>query len=181
MLAMKFLVAASLFFTVSLAASPLADTIVTGVGMVTNMSASLRNTTDGINVFNVFFRGQEVPQGFANITQTASSLTKQLQPSTGVVANDLLSADDSKLVINALVTFVQVHQALLSVVIGKHGVLAQFGPFGEPIRQALVALELVVDTLAFAIIALLSALIDQAKAQAQSLDASLNQAIAAYS
>lgn len=51
---------------------------------------------------------------------------------------------DAKLVVQSLTTFVQVHQALLNVVIGKHGLLTLI-PFFEPIRQALVSLEATVD------------------------------------
>lgn len=53
----KSLLVVSLLSTLGLAASPLANTIVQGIGAVTNMSSNLRTTTDGINVFNVFFRG----------------------------------------------------------------------------------------------------------------------------
>ena len=72
-------------------------------------------------------------------------------------------------VVNILVTFVEVHQVLLSTVrlscllsyrshqndetyqvIGKHGLLAQFG-FAEPVRQALNALEGAVDVSSIAL------------------------------
>jgi hypothetical protein len=43
---------------------------------------------------------------------------------------------------------VAVHQALLSTIIGKQGLLAQFG-FAGPIRAALVALEALVDVCLF--------------------------------
>ena len=56
---------------------------------------------------------------------------------------------DAQLVVNALTTFVKVHQALLNVVIGKSGLLKLLPPpialFSEPVRKALVALEAGVD------------------------------------
>lgn len=55
-----------------------------------------------------------------------------------------LTDSDALVVVDVLKTFVQVHQALLSTVIGKHGILKLFG-FAEPIRLALVALEAAVD------------------------------------
>jgi hypothetical protein len=51
---------------------------------------------------------------------------------------------EAKLVVDALVVFVNVHKALLNVVIGKHGLLTLV-PFFEPIRRALVSLEIIVD------------------------------------
>jgi hypothetical protein len=75
---------------------------------------------------------------------------------------------------------VQVHQALLQVIIGKHGLLTLV-PFFEPIRLALVSLEAAIDTLAFDLIALIPTQQPAANAQFASLSVTLTSAITTYS
>jgi len=75
---------------------------------------------------------------------------------------------------------IQVHQALLNVVIGKHGLLTLI-PFFEPIRLALVQLELVVDTFAFYLIDLIPTQKPAATQQVRSLDVTIVQAVNTYS
>ncbi|EJD52855.1 hypothetical protein AURDEDRAFT_158580 [Auricularia subglabra TFB-10046 SS5] len=170
---MKFILAAFLAFIIGAVASPLSDIIVGDINMITGMSSDLRAITENIGFFNVFIEGPKIARGFAQISAAATNATSDIQAS-------LALHEDSHAVIDVLVTFVQVHQLLLSAVIGKHGLLAAVG-FAEPIRKALVTLEQVVDTLAFAIIALLSVGIDDATAQAQSLIAAIERAIQTFS
>jgi hypothetical protein len=88
----------------------------------------------------------------------------------------------------------------LSKLIGKHGLLATFG-FAEPVRQALVSIESVVDvspcsvisvvtaidhcrpsqSFALGLVALIPTQEPMAMQQRASLDASLNIAITTYS
>jgi hypothetical protein len=75
---------------------------------------------------------------------------------------------------------VQVHQALLQVIIGKHGLLTLV-PFFEPIRLALVNLEAGIDTLAFDLIDLIPTQKPAANAQFASLSVTLTAAITTYS
>ena len=74
----------------------------------------------------------------------------------------------------------QVHQALLNVVIGKHGLLTLI-PFFEPIRLALVQLELVVDTFAFYLIDLIPTQKPTATQEVRGLDVTIRSAVDTYS
>jgi hypothetical protein len=63
-----------------------------------------------------------------------------------------LSSSDCQLIANAFRTFVEVHQQLLNILIGKAG-LFQAAPFiGSPVATALRQIEGLVDALAYALI-----------------------------
>ena len=96
-----------------------------------------------------------------------------------VVSGPLPDAD-AKLVVDALTTFVHVHQALLNVVIGKHGLTTMI-PFFEPIRIALVSLEAVIDSFAFDLIALIPTQKPAAEKQFADLGVTLKEAQTTYS
>ncbi|PTQ35235.1 hypothetical protein MARPO_0073s0099 [Marchantia polymorpha] len=118
------------------------EKIVEGLKTVTDMSDQLRVATQKINIFNAPQQGAVIASGFATIIQKVSE---------GIVRVDRVTSGplpdaDAQLVVDALTTFVQVHQALLNVVIGKHGILTMI-PFFEPIRMSLVSLEAVIDRL----------------------------------
>lgn len=74
----------------------------------------------------------------------------------------------------------QVHQELLSTVIGKHGLLS-LTPFTQPIAAVLRTLEGVVDTIAFGIIDTVPTCAEDATTQKQSLDSKLSDAVDTYS
>ncbi|BBN10080.1 hypothetical protein Mp_5g00760 [Marchantia polymorpha subsp. ruderalis] len=140
------------------------------------MSEQLRVATQKINIFNAPQQGAVIASGFATIIQKVSE---------GIVRVDRVTSGplpdaDAQLVVDALTTFVQVHQALLNVVIGKHGILTMI-PFFEPIRMALVSLEAVIDRLAFDLIALIPTQKSSAIIQFQKLDVTLKDAEDTYS
>lgn len=74
----------------------------------------------------------------------------------------------------------QVHQELLSTVIGKHGLLS-LTPFTQPIAQVLRTLEGGVDTIAFDIINEVPTCAQDATQNKNSLDSTLTDAINTYS
>ena len=74
----------------------------------------------------------------------------------------------------------QVHQALLSILIGKSGAIAQVPGAGPPVAAALRALEAVVDAFAFAIIGVIPDQSSCAQSQTSSLQATLLQSLTAY-
>ncbi|KAH9474941.1 hypothetical protein JR316_0012039 [Psilocybe cubensis] len=82
-------------------------------------------------------------------------------------------------IVDALTDFVKVHQILLSTVIGKQSIFAQF-LLTAPIAAALRALESEVDFFAFSLIALIPTRTSSVKDCQQSLDSSLGDAIAKY-
>ncbi|BFI12277.1 hypothetical protein MPTK1_4g06545 [Marchantia polymorpha subsp. ruderalis] len=152
------------------------EKIIEGLKTVTEMSDQLRVATNKINIFNAPQQGAVIASGFATIIQKVSE---------GIVRVDRVTSGplpdaDAQLVVDALTTFVQVHQALLNVVIGKHGILTMI-PFFEPIRRALVSLEAVIDRLAFDLIALIPTQKSSATIQFQKLDVTLKDAEDTYS
>ncbi|OAA35034.1 hypothetical protein NOR_08126 [Metarhizium rileyi] len=84
-----------------------------------------------------------------------------------------------QLICEAFRDFVRVHQILLNVVIGKHGLLS-LTPFTRPIAVVLRTLEGVVDTLAFAIIDLVPICAPGAISDKETLDRTLTEAINTY-
>ncbi|PTQ26293.1 hypothetical protein MARPO_3318s0001 [Marchantia polymorpha] len=152
------------------------EKIVEGLKTVTDMSDQLRVATQKINIFNAPQQGAVIASGFATIIQKVSE---------GIIRVDRVTSGplpdaDAQLVVDALTTFVQVHQALLNVVIGKHGIITMI-PFFEPIRYALVSLEAVIDRLAFDLIALIPTQKSSATIQFQKLDVTLKDAEDTYS
>jgi hypothetical protein len=171
---MKFFAVLSTAFLA--ASSVLADItptqVVSNINSLATTSANLKNTVQGLDIVTVLLEGSSVANGLNNIATTVVSVTQTM---TGPAFVD----SDAKLVVQALNNFVAVHQALLSTIIGQHGLLSLFG-FAEPIRLALVAIESGVDTFAYALIKLIPTQTDPATNDHSSLDNSLNQAIAAY-
>ncbi|KAM3459114.1 hypothetical protein MY3296_000261 [Beauveria thailandica] len=86
---------------------------------------------------------------------------------------------NQQLICDALATFVQVHIALLSTVIGKSGLLS-YTPLTAPIGAVLRQLEDVVDTLAFGIIAPIPFCADDTQQRIDALDQKFQEAKAAY-
>ncbi|KZV81621.1 hypothetical protein EXIGLDRAFT_844467 [Exidia glandulosa HHB12029] len=117
-----------------------------------------------------------IVQGFQGIIESAHTAIGHCQSGDQTPFPEAEAAE----FIAVLTEFVRVHQMLLNVVIGKHGILAQFG-YAEPVRVALVALEAVVDSFAFAFIGFIPNNVDEAMVQRGELDASINSTIVVYS
>lgn len=145
---------------------------------ITKLSDDLRSETLRINIVNAPLTGPGVALGFSGIILKLHEVIAQLDGVNGGVSP--LSDDDAKLVVKSLTTFVQVHQALLNVVIGKHGVITLV-PFFEPIRLSLVSLEATVDTFAFYLIGLIPTQKAAADAEFGSLGVTVKLAIDTYS
>jgi hypothetical protein len=160
---------------------PLVQTIQEAFKEITGLSDNLRVATNKITILNAPQQGFIIAQGFSGIIAKVAATSAQLAPggeSLGKLSP--LGDDDAKLVVQSLTTFVHVHQALLNVVIGKHGLLTLI-PFFEPIRVALVQLEIVVDTFAFYLIDLIPTQKPAADAQVASLSVTLDDAKNVYS
>ncbi|BBN08174.1 hypothetical protein MPTK1_4g09460 [Marchantia polymorpha subsp. ruderalis] len=152
------------------------EKIVEGFKVVTDMSNKLRIATENINVFNAAQQGIVIAQGFTTIIGKISEGIVRVDRVTSGPLADI----DAQLVVDVLTTFVRVHQNLLNVVIGKHGLIAMV-PFFEPIRVTLVQLEIVIDRLALDLIALIPTQKPAATRQFQLLDDTLQKAIKTYS
>ncbi|KAG0586577.1 hypothetical protein KC19_2G101100 [Ceratodon purpureus] len=152
-----------------------AEQIVQAFKEITTLSDNLRIETQKINLVTALTLGPRVGPGFnAIITRVGKAGTMLQSPNMKA-----LGAADAKTVVAALTTFVEVHQALLNVLIGKHGVLTLI-PFFEPIRQALVALEATVDSFAFYLIAVIPTEKPAANQQFGSLGVTVSLAISTY-
>jgi len=62
------------------------------------------------------------------------------------------NAADSILIFNAFREFVMIHQQLLNILIGKAGLFRAVPFIGEPVANVLVGIEMIVDSIAFALI-----------------------------
>ncbi|KAJ5278755.1 hypothetical protein N7478_004127 [Penicillium angulare] len=89
------------------------------------------------------------------------------------------SDSDQNAICTSFRGFVQVHQQLLSTVIGKHGILS-LTPFTKPIAAVLEQLEGGVDTLAFLIIDSVPTCAEDATSNKNMLDKSLEKAQDTY-
>ena len=144
---------------------------------ITTLSDNLRIATLKITIFNAGQQGFVIAQGFTGIITKIAEYTAHIpDPSSNPSPFD---DADAKLVVESLTTFVQVHQALLNVVIGKHGLLTLV-PFFEPIRISLVSLEAVVDTFAYKLIAMIPTQKPAATKQFDSLGVTVQLAINTY-
>ncbi|KAM3535570.1 hypothetical protein MY4038_001255 [Beauveria bassiana] len=132
--------------------------------------------------------GSEARPEFLNVTnvqECTSGIQKMNKTSARVNGVEKRQAvppyteTNQQLICDALATFVQVHIALLSTVIGKSGLLS-YKPLTAPIGAVLRTLEGVVDTLAFGIIALIPFCADDTQQRIDSLDQKFQEAKAAY-
>jgi len=169
-----------------------AQQIVQAFKEITTLSDNLRIECQKINLITAPLQGYKIAQGFggiiARVTQASDMLSGKPSSRKRYEAVDAvqkrqaiapLTDVEAQTVVAALTTFVQVHQALLNVVIGKHGLLTLI-PFFGPIRLALVNLEATVDTFAFYLIALIPTQKPAADMQFGSLVITVELAIRTY-
>ncbi|KAJ7196433.1 hypothetical protein GGX14DRAFT_575000 [Mycena pura] len=82
-------------------------------------------------------------------------------------------------IVDALDNFVQIHQALLATVIGKHSIFSQFG-VTAPITAIPRSHEAVIDSFAFAMIDLIPTRSSDVKNDKNQLDTSVGNTISLY-
>ncbi|QIW96512.1 hypothetical protein AMS68_002030 [Peltaster fructicola] len=155
-----------------------AQTIINAINQVTTLSQDLQGSANNIDLsVTGLAAAASVAAGFTNIVTTITSDITAL-----AAIQPLDAACDQLAVVTALTKFVQVHQALLNIVIGKSGLIATVPLAGPPIAAAIRALEGVVDTIAFRIIGLLGSADAKCAASAQqsAIDGTLSQATTAY-
>ncbi|KAI0713617.1 hypothetical protein C8Q76DRAFT_857411 [Earliella scabrosa] len=166
-------VAVVLFGVVNVLAAT-ADDVVNAIEAVTTQSRDLQTVTSGLTVINFPLRGFQVARGLNNIQNTVGNFVSSLDP-------EMPPFDDADAtpIVDALVTFVRVHQLLLSTIIGKHGLFEMFRATA-PVAAALQGVEGTVDALAFALIGLIPTKGSQAEMQFAALNVTFTQAISAY-
>lgn len=163
--------------------SPQAQTVIASLNQLSTAMQQIINPAQQINLLSghLLVIGQgpipEVITGLNSTTALASQAVGQIS------ALKPLSGCDADAVADAYRNFVTVSQQVLNVLIGKADLLAQT-PFGtQPLAAALRQFEASTDALAFALIDLLpdNAAGTAVKADADSLAATLDTAISAYS
>jgi hypothetical protein len=87
------------------------------------MSDNLRKVVLDITIFNAPVKAPLIAQGFGAIVEKITEINARFDSLAAAKKLSPLSDDDAKLVVESLTTVVKVHQALLSTVIGKQGLL----------------------------------------------------------
>ncbi|MCJ1405610.1 hypothetical protein MMC11_008838 [Xylographa trunciseda] len=153
--------------------------VCTAIDVLTAKSQSCQGPANQINIVNVALAVSgfgPIPVVIARLTDivtTAGTIISQL---SGTQPFSVKSDEDA--IVKSLTTFVQVHQALLNILIGKAGLVPNLIPFvGPPLAQVLRQLESVVDTIAFELIDLVPDDATDATNQKDSLDVTITNAI----
>ncbi|KAL8292030.1 hypothetical protein RQP46_001496 [Phenoliferia psychrophenolica] len=156
-----------------------ADIITTAFNIVTDLSANLTEVVKTLNIFNAFSVIISIVPGFTKIITTLTADVGALgQPGMAPVG-----CGDADAIVNALADFVEVHQNLLGVVIGKRGLLNTIPGlqiFVFPINAVLTLLEGIVDTVAGIIIGFIPSRACIATQKVDALKASVQDAIQAF-
>ncbi|EJF63748.1 hypothetical protein DICSQDRAFT_125525 [Dichomitus squalens LYAD-421 SS1] len=150
------------------------DAVISAIQTFTSASSSLAGTVNDLSIVNFATDGVEIVTGLGNITTAVSTFNAEFSSSTPPYPDNVAIE-----VVDVLTTFVEVHQQLLELIIGKHSLAAQFF-LTAPIAAALRALEGVVDTFAFAVIDLIPTQEGPALAQVSALNVTFTQTITTY-
>ncbi|KAK4495179.1 hypothetical protein PRZ48_013506 [Zasmidium cellare] len=143
--------------------------IILAIDSVTFLSQNNLERAQNLTEENALEVGGEIVQGFGAIVKTVTGalsnvtiLKSSEQPRDSINGGSILRARqlpspipsvDQHAICNSFRTFILIHQQLLSIVIGEKGILSAT-PFTAPLGTVLRSLEGVVDTFAFAVIAL---------------------------
>ncbi|KAI4604066.1 hypothetical protein KJ359_000193 [Pestalotiopsis sp. 9143b] len=155
--------------------------IVVNIRTITVKSQNLQVTAKSITVLDaVLFvvGGGQIPKvitGFGDIVATTTASITQMQGTPRVTA-----AADVKAIADAFRVFVQVHQALLNILIGKAGLFRAVPLIGQPVALVLSQIERVVDTIAYSLIDITEGTATDILDQTQSLDVTIINAMDAY-
>ncbi|KDR84335.1 hypothetical protein GALMADRAFT_1340639 [Galerina marginata CBS 339.88] len=165
---------AGVLFSQAVFAALTPNDVVVNVNIVTSVSANLNSVLTGLTV-------STSPQTVATIAKTTVTdfqtiITNLAGDVTAMEATPPFADGVTQPVVDALT---DVHQLLLSTVIGKHGIFAQFGATA-PIAAILSSLEAGIDSFAFAMIALIPTRNADVTGDQNSLDTSVGNTIALY-
>ncbi|KAF8591047.1 hypothetical protein K439DRAFT_1627131 [Ramaria rubella] len=144
--------------------------VTTASGNLNTLTSSLSTSTDPADVPTI---GQNIVTDFQAII---TSLTGDV---TAMKATPPFNDVSAQPIVTALRDFVNVHQQLLSTVIGKHAILAQFG-VTAPVAAVLRTLEATIDSFAFAMINLIPTQKPAVQNDQSTLDTSVGNTITTY-
>jgi len=158
-----------------------APQVVDNINIITGKSQALQSPANQINILSgpLFLVGlgpfPTLVLGFSDIVTTVSA---DITAMAGTPPFTVLSAEND--ILTAWTTFIQVHQALLNIIIGKAGLLNDLPLVGPPVAQVLRSLEAVVDTVALGVAAMVPDVSISITAQAGDLHVTIEKAITAY-
>ncbi|KAJ7434464.1 hypothetical protein FB451DRAFT_1467571 [Mycena latifolia] len=154
-----------------------APQVVTNIQIVTSISGS---TNSAVGKLTPTTSPSQIKTIGATVATNLNTIITNLGGDvTAMQATTAFGDADAQTVVDALRTFVEVHQALLSTIIGKHSILAQFG-VTAPIAAALRSLEAAIDSFAFAMINLIPTQAPAVTNDQNSLDGSVTNTITIY-
>jgi len=160
-----------------------ASDVVDALNTLTTKSQSCQGPANQITIVNIALAvsGQgPVPAVIYRLSDIVTTLGSVIGSLAGTQPFTVKSDEDA--IVTALTTFVQVHQALLNILIGKAGLVPNLLPFvGPPLAAVLRNLESVVDTFAFELIDLVPDNAPAATTQKDSLDVTIIKAVNAWS
>ncbi|KIM37066.1 hypothetical protein M413DRAFT_423909 [Hebeloma cylindrosporum] len=161
----------SVLFTQAALAALTPDQVVTNVGIVTSISGDLNSILSGLT--NV-----ETPAHVVNVAKTVttdleSMISKLLGDLTARDATTPFTDDEAEPIVDAL------RHVLLSTVIGKQTIFAQFGLTG-PIAEVLRRLEARIDSFSSSMTDLVPTRKDEVASAKASLDSSVRNAYTKY-
>ncbi|KAJ5319902.1 hypothetical protein PENANT_c075G04585 [Penicillium antarcticum] len=189
------LIASALALAVGTNAAMSASEVQSNIDAITQKSAETKDVAHSITVLNALNKGPLVINDFKDIiTLATNDITAMNSKRSEEAALDSVaalgsqkkrqsvgySAVEQQGICNAFRSFVEVHQDLLRVVIGKHGILSTFS-FTKPIATVLQTLEGGVDKLAFGIIDTVPTCAQDATQNKNALDQTLKDAETTYS
>lgn len=158
-----------------------APEVVANINIITGQSQALQTPANQINLLSgpLFLIGLgPFPQIVVGFTQIVNTVSSDISAMQGTQPFSVLSDEQS--ILDAFTTFVQVHQELLNILIGKAGLLNDLPLVGPPVAQVLRSLEAVVDTIAFNLIDLVPDVAAPFTQQKNSLDVTIALAITTY-
>ncbi|KAJ7870919.1 hypothetical protein B0H14DRAFT_3439728 [Mycena olivaceomarginata] len=168
--------ATTLVFSGKALAALTPDQVTGNIKIVTSVSGNINSVLVGFSTTPTPSQAQTISQTVVTGFQTIiSDLAGDV---TAMQATPPFS-DGADLIVTALRDFVGVHQALLSTVIGKHTIFAQFG-LTAPITAVLRSLEAGIDSFAFALIDMIPTKEADVTADKNMLDGSVGNTISLY-
>ncbi|KAF7540209.1 hypothetical protein G7054_g1608 [Neopestalotiopsis clavispora] len=178
--------------TASASAVMSASQVTANIDAVTQMSSDTNNIAQSISLTNLFSTTPDcldvtdVEKCLADVGEIVEDPGEILGTKRSVKASKKtrrqftsFSDVEQQAICASFKDFVTIHQQLLNIVIGKHGLLSQT-PFTAPMAAVLRTLEGAVDTLAFGVIDLVPTCAQGATQNLNSLDTTLNDAITTY-
>ncbi|KAI0781453.1 hypothetical protein BD413DRAFT_489565 [Trametes elegans] len=165
-----------------------AQLLIQGIKEITAASADLRDIVGNVTATNVYTQGPKVIDGFEDIVSSIKDIIAAITvpnptpfpAATPTVARRAALQSVADEVAAVFLEFIRIHQNLLAVVIGKHGIFART-PFLAPLAAILRVLESVVDTLGTAVILLIPTVADTVQGPFNDLLKTLAEAVRVYS